>query len=62
MFHPPPFWQQISSTKVNKPSACGLFLMYLARALMIGPYAGSSDLSYTTTLSYTKNTILSGLR
>ena len=32
----------------NRPSACGLFLLYPARALMVGPYADSSELSYTT--------------
>ena len=41
--------------------ACGLFLMYPARCLIAKPYANSSELSYTTTLCYTTDTILPGL-
>ena len=36
---PPPFWQLISSTKGTHPSACSFFILYLALALMVGPYA-----------------------
>ena len=39
------------STKVNQPLACGIFLLYPARALIVGPYADSSKLSDTTTLT-----------
>ena len=49
------------STKVNRPLACGLFIFYPARALDVGPYANSSELSYTTILTYTTDTILPGL-
>ena len=54
----PPFWQEICSTKVDQLSACGIFLLYQARALMVGPYADSPKLSYNTSLSYTTDTIL----
>ena len=36
-------------------------LLYLAHVLMVGSYANSSKLSYTTTLSYTTDTFLNGL-
>ena len=36
------------------PLACGLFLFYLARACMVGPYADSSKLSYTTSQAWYK--------
>ena len=29
------------STKVNRPSTCGLFLVYVARSLIVRPYADS---------------------
>ena len=41
---------------------CVLFLLYPARALMVGPYADNSEYSYTTTLSFSTDTILPGLR
>ena len=43
------------STKVNWSSACGLFLMYPASALIAGPYASSSQLSYNMTKTKDKN-------
>ena len=46
------------STKVNHLSGCGLFLLYMAHCMIVRPYANSSELSYTTTLSYTTDTIL----
>ena len=39
-----------NATKVNRPLACGMFLFYPARSLMVGPYANMSKLSYTTIL------------
>ena len=56
----PTFWQEISSTKANRPLAYGLFQLYPVSALMVGPYANRFELSYTTTLSYTTDTILPG--
>ena len=50
------FWKDISSTKVNQHSPCSIFLFYPASALMVGSYADSSELSYTT------KTISPGLR
>ena len=38
-----------------------LFLLYPSRALMVGPYADSSKLSYNTTLYFTTDTILPDL-
>ena len=58
---PPRFWQEIRSIKVKRASAFGILLLYLVWALIVGPYAKRSKLSYTTTLSYTTNTILPGL-
>ena len=49
------------STKVNQSLACRFFLLYLARCMIIGPYADSSELSYTTTPSYISATILPNL-
>ena len=49
------------STKVNQPSAYGLFVLYPARCLIVRPYADSSEFSYNTTLSYTMETILPGI-
>ena len=49
------------SNKVNRPLASGHISLYPTRALVVGPYADSSQMSYTTTLSYTTNTILPGL-
>ena len=48
---PPLFWQEFSYTKVNRLLACGLFLLYLVRALMVDPYADNSKLYYLSTLS-----------
>ena len=31
-----PSWQEISSSKVCRSLVCGLFLLYQARALMVG--------------------------
>ena len=50
------------STKVNRHLTSGLSIFYLARALMVGPFANSPELSFTTTLSYTLDTIPPGLR
>ena len=61
MLHSRLFWQEINSTKVNQPLACNLFLLYLAIPLMVGPYADSSKLSYTTILSYITDTMFLGL-
>ena len=41
------------STKINQPTVCGLFLLYTPRSLTVGLYGDSSEMSYTTTLSYT---------
>ena len=49
------------STKVNRPLDCGLFLLNPTRCWIVRPYANSSELSYTPTLSYTADTILPGL-
>ena len=38
-----------------------VFFLYPARALMVGPYADSSEFSYIITLSYTTDNILPGL-
>ena len=58
---PPPFWQDLSSTKVNQSLASGLLLLHPARGLIVGPYFDSPELSYTTSLSFTTDTILTGL-
>ena len=44
---PDPFWQVISCTMVNWPLTCGCFLLNLACALKIGPYADSPKSFYT---------------
>ena len=49
------------STKVNRSLTVNLFLSYPALCLIVRPYADSSELSYTKTLSYTTDTNLSGL-
>ena len=55
----PAFWQKSISSKVNWAfGQARVFLLRSARALMVGPYVGSSELSYTNTPSYTMETIL----
>ena len=61
VLHSPSNLARKQSTKAKRPLAFGLFLLYLARALIVGPYAKSSKLSFTTNLSYARDTILPGL-
>ena len=51
----------IQSTKDNWPLAYCILLLYPARALIVGPYADSFQLSYTITLFYNSDTIITGL-
>ena len=49
------------TSKVNLPFGLWSFSIVSGPLLDISPYANSSDLSYTSTLSYTMNTLLPGL-
>ena len=51
-YAPPLFWQEISTTKVNRPLACGLFC-FCIRPSLCWPFAHESKFIYTTTLSHT---------
>ena len=48
----------IEKDQRHKPCPCGLFLFNLSLALLVGPYADSSELSFSTTQSYSPYTIL----
>ena len=55
---PPPFWQDSSPPRLTRPLALQGLLLLLTHALslMVRPYADNSELSYSTTLSYTTDT------
>ena len=51
------------STKLNQPSACGLFrLLTHLSDLTVGPYAGSSELSNSPNISSSKKKFCTFLR
>ena len=54
-------WQESSPPRLTGLWPVVFFLLYLARALIAGPYADSSKFLFTSTLSYTPDTIIPGL-